>query len=290
VTCYLALEYCVTTGSDIHALPNSYEVLASTILVSRRLDQLKPSEIINWILNKEGQRSRSASLLNVAKAPIKSQNGKKRDHSNLMCYYCNKKGHIKPNCRKKKKDEKEKRDKENTSSKAANTHVAVHTSTSIEEINDNLHVSLYAAASNAWMLDSGATHHIMPHISDFISYSKIKGVVCLGDKSTVDQAGIGSVTIKSPEGYIITLSNVLHIPSVNTCFIAISTLEEKGAEVIFALGKAKILISGKMITSGVRDRKLYWLSAAPVSNLNHTECKSTSIHIWHQRMCHRLPG
>src|SRR5712671_6717315 len=133
------------------------------------------------------------------------------------------------------------------------------------------------------MLDSGATHHIMPHISDFISYSKIKSVVCLGDKSTVDQAGIGSV--KSPKGYIITLSNVLHIPSVNTRFIAISVLEDKGAEVIFASGKAKILISGKMITSGVRDQKLYWLSAAPISNLNHAERKFTSIHIWHQRMC-----
>src|SRR5882757_1708646 len=89
-------------------------------------------------------------------------------------------------CCKKKKDEKEKRDKENTLSKAANIHVAVHTSTSIEKINDDLHVSLYTAALNTWMLDSGATHHIMPHISDFISYSKIKSVVRLGDKSTVD--------------------------------------------------------------------------------------------------------
>src|SRR5712672_1892326 len=270
----------------LHALPDSYEVLASTILASRSPDQLKPSKIIAWILNEEGQRSGSALSLNAAKAPIKSQKGKQQDHSNLTCHYCNKKGHIKPDCRKKKKDEKDKKDKENTSSKAANTHVAVHTSASIEEINNDLHVSLYAAASNTWMLDSGATHHIMPHISDFISYSKIKGIVHLGDKSTVDQAGIGSVTIKSPEGYTIMLSDVLHVPSVNTRFITISTLEDKGAEVIFAKGKAKILISGKMIASGVRDRKLYWLSAAPISNLNHAERRSTSIHIWHQRMGH----
>jgi len=95
------------------------------------------------------------------------------------------------------------------------------------------------------MLDSGATHHITPHISDFISYSKIKGVVRLGDKSTVDQAGIGSVTIKSPEGYTITLSNVLHVPSVNTRFIAISALEDKGAEVIFAKERQRSLSVAK---------------------------------------------
>jgi transposase InsO family protein len=136
------------------------------------------------------------------------------------------------------------------------------------------------------MLDSGATHHITPHISDFASYSKIKGVVRLGDKSTVDQAGIGSVTIKSPEGYTITLNDVLHVPLVNTRFIAISALEAKGAEVIFASGRAKILISGKMIASGRRDQKLYWLDAAPISDLNHAQSVSTSIHIWHQRMGH----
>ena len=272
----------------LHALPDSYEVLASTILASGSADQLKHAEIIARILNEEGQRSGSTSSLNAVKAPVKSQKGKPRDHTNLTCHYCNKKGHIQPDCRKKKKDDKEKKDKEkNASSKAANTHVAVHTSASIEEINDDLHVSLYAAASDAWMLDSGATHHITPHTSDFISYSKIKGIVRLGDKSTVDQAGIGSVTIQCPEGYTITLSNVLHVPSVNTRFISISALDEKGAEVTFASGKAKILISGKLIATGVRDHKLYWLSAAPVkSNLNHAERRSTSLQIWHQRMGH----
>jgi len=91
--------------------------------------------------------------------------------------------------------------------KAANTHVAIHNA-SIEEINNDLNVSLYAARKDAWMIDSSATHHITPHTSDFSSYSKIKGAVHLGDKSTVAQEGVRSVTIKTSEGYTITLSNV----------------------------------------------------------------------------------
>src|SRR5712672_4279044 len=269
----------------LHALPNSYEVLASMILASGGPDKLKHSEIIARILNEEGCRSGSASLLNAAKAAsIKSAKGKKQDHSNLTCHYCNKKGHIKPNCHKKKKDEKE---KESTSgSKAANTHVAVHTSASIEEIKEDLAVSLYAAQKNAWMIDSGATHHITLHTSDFKNYTKIKGAVRLGDKSEVAQEGIGSVTIKSSEGYTITLSNVLHVPLVNTRFIAVSALEIKGGEVLFAKGRAKILIGGKIIASGIRDHKLYWLNAAPIYDLNHTKSVSTSLQIWHQRMGH----
>jgi len=258
----------------LHALPNSYEVLASTILASGGPEKLKHSEIITQILNEEGRRSGSGSSLNVAKAaPIKSAKGKKQDHSNLMCHYCNKKGHIKPDCHKKKRDEKE----SVLGSKAANMHVAVHTSASIEEINEDLAVSLYAAQKDAWMIDSGATHHITPHASDFKDYTKIKGAVHLGDKSEVAQEGIGSVTFKSSEGYTIMLSNVLHIPSVNMRFIAVSALETKGGEVTFTKGRARILIGGKIITSGTRDQKLYWLNAAPISNLNHTKSIPTLL-------------
>jgi len=38
----------------LHVLPNSYEVLASTILASGSPDKLKHSKIIAWILNEEG--------------------------------------------------------------------------------------------------------------------------------------------------------------------------------------------------------------------------------------------
>jgi len=69
--------------------------------------------------------------------------------------------------------------------------------------------------------------------------------------------------------HTITLSNVLHIPSVNMCFIAVSVLETKGGEVTFTNGRAKIHIRGKIIASCTRDQKLYWLNAVPISDLNH---------------------
>ena len=167
------------------------------------------------IINKEGHQASSGSSLNAAKAaPIKSSSGKKgkKDHSGLTCHYCQKKGHIKPDCHKKKQDEVEKKTKEEGSSsggnKSANSHILVETSASIMKVADNeISASLYATQSDRWMLDSRATHHIIPHRSDFGDYTLTKGTVCLGDKSTQDQIGVGSVIVKSPQGVRITLSN-----------------------------------------------------------------------------------
>ena len=136
----------------IHALLTSYEVLASTILAAGGPSTLKHSEIIARIINEEGRRSgpSDSSLNSAKKAPIKAQK-KKKEYSDLTCHYCNKKGHIKPECRKKKKDEADKKKKEDASSgskgdKAANSHILVQSTATICEVDDNdISVSLCAA-------------------------------------------------------------------------------------------------------------------------------------------------
>ena len=110
----------------LNALPASYEVLASTILASGTPSALQHSEIIARILNEEGRRTSGSASLNTARAaPIKNKSkGRGKDHSGLTCHYCQKKGHIKPNCCKLKKDEADGKKKEEGSSaggKSANS-------------------------------------------------------------------------------------------------------------------------------------------------------------------------
>src|SRR5258707_12192098 len=146
-------------------MPCSYEVVATTILALGALSMLSHTEIITWILNEEGRCSGNLAALNAARAPIKSDGKKKRkDHSNLTCHYCNKKGHIQPDCRKKKQDDSpNKKEERSSGSKARNTHILLPTTASIEERNDDLTPALYAAdAKPCWMRDSGATPHIAP--------------------------------------------------------------------------------------------------------------------------------
>jgi hypothetical protein len=165
----------------LNALPSSYETVATILLASGPATSLKPSDISARVINEEGRRSGPSASLNAeAHTPIESSDkgkGKKQDHSTLTCHYCSKKGHIQPDCRKKKKDDAEKAKKDGASGfgqKAANSHVLVPTTASIKEVDEDnsVGVALYAAEHMCWMMDSGATHHITPHRSDFETYTR----------------------------------------------------------------------------------------------------------------------
>jgi hypothetical protein len=253
----------------LNALPPSYEAVATILLASGPPTSLKASEITARLINEEGRRAGPSTSLNtMVKAPIKGTGkGKKKDHSNLMCHYCQKKGHIQPDCRKKKKDDADKKKKKESGSgsggnKAANSHVLVSTSASIEEVNDNVGVALYAAERVHWMMDGGATHHISPHWSDFKNYTPCKGSVRLGDKSTIDQVGVSSVIFTTSLGTPITLSNVLHMPQVKTRFMSTCMLAQKGAEVSFTQSSFKIIVNQCRVAEGYLEDNLYWLDAS----------------------------
>jgi hypothetical protein len=275
----------------LNALPSSYEAVATILLASGLPTSLKASEITACLINEEGRRAGPSTSLNtMAKAPIKGTGkGKKKDHSNLTCHYCQKKGHIQPDCCKKKKDDADKKKKEESGSsggnKAANSHILVPTSASIKEVNDNIGVALYTAERVCWMMDSGATHHITPHRSDFKDYTLCKGSVCLGDKSTIDQVGVGSVVFTTSLGTPITLSNVLHIPQVKTRFMSTRTLAQKGAEVSFTQSSFKIVVNQRRVTEGYLEDNLYWLDASSIGLNAHVKSAAT-LDTWHQRMGH----
>jgi hypothetical protein len=281
------IQYCLIL---LNALPKSYEVVASTLLASGPATALKHGEITARVLNEEGRKSGPSASLNAARAPIKSGK-KKKDHSMLTCHYCNKKGHIQPDCRKKKKDDADKKGKEEGGgaggSKSANAHVLVPTTASIVEVNDDeLEVGLYTAVRTRWMMDSGATHHMSPHKSDFADYTPCQGTVRLGDKSAVDQVGVGSVVFKTSQGTQITLTNVLHIPDVKTRFLSTRALVQRGATVVFDQGSFKIAVNQRCIASGYLEHNLYWLDASMASLNAHTRGAVTPLHTWHQRMGH----
>ena len=145
-------QYCFIL---LHTLPDFYKMLTSTILALNNLDNLYLSDIVTYIQNEEGHRNGRSTSLNAI-IPIKGKgNGrasssKKEKHANITCHLCNKKGHIKPNCWKRKKDEADRKKMDKKSGygiKAVNSYV-VETTASIQEVND-ISVSLaYACGSS----------------------------------------------------------------------------------------------------------------------------------------------
>jgi hypothetical protein len=135
-------------------------------------------------------------------------------------------------------------------------------------------------------MDSGATHHITPYKSDFKDYSPCQGSVCLGDKTTINQVGIGSIVFNTSLGIPITLSNVLHIPGVRTRFLSTLALAQKGAVISFAKDSFKVIVNQRCFAKGYLEDNLYWLDVSSIGTLASMKSTATSLDIWHQCMGH----
>ena len=231
-------QYCFIL---LCALPDSYEMLTSIILALGDPTNLHPSNVVACIQNEEGHRNGISASLNAialikGKGNGKASSSKKEKHANLTCHYCNKKGHIKPDCQKRKKDEVDgkKKDKESRSSaKAVNSHV-VETTAFIQEVND-ISVFLCTVTKSHWLMDSGATNHITPHCSDFVTYQSVKGSICLSDKqgTVISQLGVCTAAFKSPEGIHITLKDAIYAPDIGNCILSLGSILDKGAGIPF---------------------------------------------------------
>ena len=93
-------QYCFII---LCALSDSYEMLTSTILTFDDPTNLHAGDVVTHIQNEEGCRNGGSTPLNAitlikGKGNGKASSSKKEKHANLTCHYCNKKGHIKPNC------------------------------------------------------------------------------------------------------------------------------------------------------------------------------------------------
>ena len=273
------LQYCFIL---IKALPESYSAVASTILATGEPKDLSPQKIQDRILNEEGRRSGASASLNKI-APIKKYGGDKPDKSKVKCFYCQKLGHKRNECRKKKKDEEaEKSGKGNGAQKSVNAHTAT-----IEEIDDNedLPVSLYAASRSRWMVDSGATHHMTPHRSDFISWTPTKGVVSLGGHAEIQQIGSGTVAIRPSGGdKIVHLHDVMHVPDADSRYFSVSALMQKGGQITFKDKKLLISVRGQKIAEGYQEGNLFWINTSNIAL--HAITAPTPIELWHARMGH----
>ena len=117
--------------------------------------------------------------------------------------------------------------------KAVNSYI-VETTASIQEVND-IGVSLCTATKSHWLMDSGATQHITPHHSDFVTYQSVKDTICLSDKqgTVISQLGVGTAAFTGLKGIFITLKDAIYVPNVGNCILSLRSILDKGASISF---------------------------------------------------------
>jgi hypothetical protein len=116
----------------------------------------------------------------------------------------------------------------------------------------------------------------------------------LGDDQVVKEVGSGTISFQRESQPPMLLRDVLYVLGLKKNLILVSTIHEKGYEVLFYDGKVLLFPKGSSITStkviGTRDEKLYKRKFQTTSELYHTTNNIDLCELWHCRMDHLHHG
>jgi len=138
-----------------------------------------------------------------------------------------------------------------------------------------------------WIIDSGATDHITPHLNLFHSYTPISKAcsIIMPNGKQVKVQHIGTV-ILSPD---IVLQGVLHVPEFQFNLLSASKLaKHMSSNVVFSPSYCYIQdpLKSKPLVFGEEVRGLYLAKASNIGTLQSpTACLSLS-ELWHCRLGH----
>nr|CAD1829287.1 unnamed protein product [Ananas comosus var. bracteatus] len=208
-------------------LPDSYETLITSLSCTKEdsldLDTVCSALLANELRKKvtlgssEGEtealvvRGHYKERENMSKyfSRSKSKNRSKSRNRNdkRLCWFCGKSGHMKKDCLKRKgsnggRDNGESSSGKQNSKSNNKAHQVKETTSGV--IDDEV---LMAGSSSVfhqnWILDSGATHHMCPHHSWFITYEECdNGTISIGNNSTSRTVGVGSVRLRIRLGHM----------------------------------------------------------------------------------------
>jgi hypothetical protein len=194
----------------------------------------------------------------------KSSNGyrgrsKSRGKGEKFCRYCRKDTHFISECYKlKNKEKRTDTYKPKGNSDEGNASVATTDSSRSEVL-----VAFAGCINNGdeWILDPAASFHICINRDWFITYDSVQcGSVRMGDDSSHQIFGIGSVQIKMHDGIIRTLTYVRHILDMSKNLISLSTLDGKGYKYSGGDGVLKVSKGSLIVMRGdLKSTNLYSL-------------------------------
>uniref|UniRef100_A0A2N9J1S8 Integrase catalytic domain-containing protein n=1 Tax=Fagus sylvatica TaxID=28930 RepID=A0A2N9J1S8_FAGSY len=226
----------------LSSLPDSWETLVVSLSNSAPNGVLQLAMVKDSLFNEETRRKDmgkddAQALVTENRGRSKGRNSKGRGKSRsqsqtkgkVKCFYCDKEGHIKRNCKAWKNKQKEetnqkKADDHNTTAVSLDEDVVV---LSIGE-DECCHV---ADPYDEWVIDSAASYHVTPRREFFTSYKAGNlGRVKMGNKSYADIVGIGDICVETNTGYTLKLKDVRRIPDMRLNLISISVLDKEAQD------------------------------------------------------------
>jgi len=96
-------------------------------------------------------------------------------------------------------------------------------------------LATHVTSSRAWFIDSGTSCHMTGVREHFTSLLEddVDLTVVLGDNSKVNAAGVGTISFSRELLPLLKVTYVLYVSGLKKSLISISSLEDRGFEVLF---------------------------------------------------------
>jgi Ty3 transposon capsid-like protein/GAG-pre-integrase domain len=160
----------------------------------------------------------------------------------------------------------------------------------IVEPNENKsieHVAKWCKEEKIFVLDSGATSHMVPKEELLVNVKKSTNIfVKIADGSRVPAIAEGTLILASKQQKF-TLDNVLVVPQLDCPLLSCRKLFEAGFTPKFTKTSASILKNNQLILSGINNSNEYTILAQILTHEKALITKNEpSFILWHQRLGH----
>ncbi|WVY94395.1 hypothetical protein V8G54_033483 [Vigna mungo] len=143
---------------------------------------------------------------------------------------------------------------------------------------------------SAWLVDSGASHHVtkdMGSLSISNEYAGTDQLMAANGKG-LPITHVGSTHI-STNSHSLQLSNILHVPTVSHNLLSVSQLcqtNDVSVEFFPWHFDVKDLQTGAILLRGRNEDNVYKLRSLPSPPQSHHACPQPTLHLWHHRLGH----
>lgn len=278
------------------SLPKSYRPIVQTLLVGR--EKITLDEAITVVRENErmmsqidgtsyrdgqalavegSERGRNKSRGNDPRSRSKSR---PRDYSDVECYYCHEKGHLKYNCPKLKEDLKNLKQLQGKMGKMK----MGEGSDSANVVSDEYEVEMLLThdvkedvSHDKWVLDSAASIHVCreKEMFDTLQQGGNFGHINMGNDLKVE--GMGSVQMRLHDGMVRTFHNVRFVPNARANLISLGEMTRNGHRYVGSGRWCKVYLGNRLVLQGRKiDNNICYLDGQAIRS-HKIETKKSSV-------------
>ena len=136
-----------------------------------------------------------------------------------------------------------------------------------------------------WYIDSGATRHVCKDRGLFKTYASADAgtVLYMGNSSTAEVKGTGTIELEFTSGKILTLRDVYHVPEVRKNLVSGSLLNKFGFKLVFEADKFVLSKGETFVGKGYLYNGMFKLN---VINNKVSAYIVEFSNLWHGRLGH----